>query len=94
MYPSGLLDVVLQVRFFLHAPLQLATVLLAAASAHRICTAVQASTSGAACLSLISSFQMVMGLLIPSFLTFMLDFRVGTSSLPHVQAKSWAALPL
>ena len=78
-----------QVRFFLHAPLQLATVLLAAASAHHICTALQANTAGAACLSLISAFQMVLGLLVPSFLTFMLDFRVGLGYMPHVQAKYW-----
>ncbi|DBA75798.1 hypothetical protein WJX77_002902 [Trebouxia sp. C0004] len=77
----------LKVRFFLHAPLQLATVLLAAASAHHICTAVQANTTGAACLSLISALQMLLGLLVPSFLTFMLDFRVSSSYLPHVQAK-------
>ena len=76
-----------QVRFFLHAPLQLATVLLAAASAHHICTAVQANTTGAACLSLVSALQMLLGLLVPSFLTFMLDFRVSSSYLPHVQAK-------
>lgn len=77
----------LKVRFFLHAPLQLATVLLAAASAHHICTAVQANTTGAACLSLVSALQMLLGLLVPSFLTFMLDFRVSSSYLPHVQAK-------
>ncbi len=78
-----------QVRFFLHAPLQLATVLLAAASAHSVCTAVQANTTGAACLSLISALQMLLGLLVPSFLTFMLDFRVGSGYMPHVQAKCW-----
>lgn len=83
----------MQVRFFLHAPLQLATVLLAAATAQHICTAVQASTSGTACLSLISAQQLVLGLLIPSFLTFMLDFRVGTAYMPHIQAKSWAVIP-
>ena len=83
----------LQVRFFLHAPLQLATVLLAAATAQHICTAVQASTSGAACLSLISAQQLVLGLLVPSFLTFMLDFRVGKNYMPHIQAKSWAVIP-
>ena len=83
----------LQVRFFLHAPLQLATVLLAAATAQHMCTAVQTSTSGAACLSLIGVQQLVLGLLIPSFLTFMLDFRVGTAYMPHIQAKSWAVIP-
>ena len=79
----------MQVRFFLHAPLQLVTVLMAAASARDICGVVQASTNGAACLSLISALQMLWGLLIPSFLTFMLDFRVSTGFIPHVQAKTW-----
>ncbi len=77
----------MQVRFFLHAPLQLATVLLAAASAHHTCTAVQANTTSAACLNLISALQMLLGLLVPSFLTFVLDFRMSSSYLPLVQAK-------
>ena len=82
-----------QVRFFLHAPLQLVTVLLAAASAQDICSAVQATSGGAACLSLISAQQLVLGLLVPSFLMFMLDYRVGSGYMPHIQAKSWARMP-
>ncbi|KAL3144765.1 hypothetical protein ABBQ38_001880 [Trebouxia sp. C0009 RCD-2024] len=83
----------LKVRFFLHAPLQLVTVLLAAASAQHVCSAVQATTGGAACLSLISAQQLFLGLLIPSVLMFVLDYRVGSGYMPHIQAKHWAHMP-
>lgn len=82
-----------QVRFFLHAPLQLVTVLLAAASAQHICSAVHATGGGAACLSLISAQQLILGLLIPSVLMFALDYRVGSGYMPHIQAKHWAHMP-
>ena len=79
----------MQVRFFWHVPLQLASIVLAAGGAPHICRALQANASGTACLSLVTALQMLMGLAVPSFLTFLLDFRISSGYMPHVQPNAW-----
>jgi hypothetical protein len=79
----------LQVRFFLHAPLQLASVLFAAMSTPEICGAFFDSTSNLQCVGIISALQLSLGLLLPSICVHFLERRSGRAFLPHMQAKRW-----
>lgn len=88
-----LLLLCLQVRFFLHAPLQLASVLFAAMSTPEICGAFFDSTSNIRCVGVISVIQLSLGLLLPSICLHLLDGRLGRAFLPHMQAKRWLMNP-
>ena len=82
----------LHVRFFLHAPLQLASVLFAASATTDVCTRIFASTSGLGCMSVVSALQLSLGVVVPSVLVHVLEMRVSPGDkpqLPHVQAKRW-----
>lgn len=79
----------LQVRFFLHAPLQLASVLFAAMSTPEICGAFFESTSNIPCVGIISALQLSLGLLLPSVCVYFLEGKSGRAFLPHMQAKRW-----
>lgn len=83
------LSLPLQVRFFLHAPLQLASVLFAAMSTPEICGAFFDSTSNPQCVGIISALQLSLGLLLPSICVYFLERRSGRVFLPHMQAKRW-----
>jgi hypothetical protein len=80
---------VLQVRFFLHAPLQLASVLFAALSTPNICGAVFESTNNIRCIGLVSALQVSLGLVVPSLCVWLLEGRSGPGRqfLPHAQVK-------
>lgn len=58
----------LQMRFFLHAPLQLASVLFAASSTTDVCSRFLSSTTGLGCMSLVSLLQLSVGVVIPSLM--------------------------
>lgn len=79
----------LQVRFFLHAPLQLASVLFAAMSTPEICGAFFESTPNIRCVGVISALQLSLGLLLPSICVYFLEGRSSRAFLPHMQAKRW-----
>lgn len=83
----------LQVRFFLHAPLQLASVLFAATSTPDICGAFFDSTSSLRCIGIISAVQLSLGLVLPSLMVYLLEGRSGRVFLPHMQAKRWLLHP-
>jgi hypothetical protein len=83
----------LQVRFFLHAPLQLASVLFAATSTPDICGAFFDSTSSLRCVGIISAVQLSLGLVLPSLMVYLLEGRSGRVFLPHMQAKRWLLHP-
>lgn len=83
----------LQVRFFLHAPLQLASVLFAATSTPDICGAFFDSTSSLRCIGIISAVQLSLGLVLPSLMVYFLEGRSGRVFLPHMQAKRWLLHP-
>ena len=53
-----------QVRFFLHAPLQLASVLFAATSTPDICGMFFESTSSLRCIGIVSALQLTLGLVL------------------------------
>ncbi|GAB4823699.1 hypothetical protein N2152v2_010745 [Parachlorella kessleri] len=57
-----------QMRFFLHAPLQLASVLFAASSTTDVCSLLLSSTTGLGCMSLVSLLQLSVGVVIPSLM--------------------------
>ena len=79
-----------QVRFFLHAPLQLASVLLAASATTDVCSRLLAAPSGVRCMGVVSALQLSLGVVLPAVLSHTLDARCGARrSLPHVQAKRW-----
>lgn len=83
-----------QVRFFLHAPLQLASVLFAATSTPDICGAFfDSSTSSLRCIGIISAVQLSLGLVLPSLMVYLLEGRSGRVFLPHMQAKRWLLHP-
>jgi hypothetical protein len=76
-----------QVRFFLHAPLQLASVLFAAMSTPEICGAFFESTSNIRCVGIVSALQLSLGLLLPSICVYFFEGRPSRAFLPHMQAK-------
>eukprot|EP00887_Chlorella_sp_A99_P000529 scaffold17.g529.t1 len=79
-------------RFFLHAPLQLASVLFAASSTTKVCSRFFASTTGLGCMSAVSLVQLSLGVFVPTLLGQLLDARSAGDKpafLPHVQAKRW-----
>lgn len=77
----------MQVRFFLHAPLQLASVLFAAMSTPEICGAFFESTSNIRCVGIVSAVQLSLGLLLPSICVYFCEGRPCRAFLPHMQAK-------
>lgn len=79
----------LQVHLFLHAPLQLTSVVFAASSTSHVCSTMLSSTRGLECLGLISILQLSVGVITPAILVFALDLRTSRTFLPHVQAKRW-----
>lgn len=74
-------------RFFLHAPLQLASVLFAATTTPDVCGALLRDTAGVRCIGLISALQLTLGLLLPTVLVYWLESRSGRTFMPHMQAK-------
>eukprot|EP00878_Enallax_costatus_P017333 GHUV01018204.1.p1 GENE.GHUV01018204.1~~GHUV01018204.1.p1 ORF type:complete len:568 (+),score=175.64 GHUV01018204.1:651-2354(+) len=79
----------LQVRFFLHAPLQLASVLFAATTTPDICGALLDNTSSVRCIGIVSGLQLTLGLVLPSLLVYCLESKPNHAFLPHMQAKRW-----
>lgn len=78
------------IRFFLHAPLQLASVLLAASATTDVCSRLLAAPSGVRCMGVVSALQLSLGVVLPAVLSHTLDARYGAKRLlPHVQAKRW-----
>lgn len=77
----------------MHAPLQLASVLLAAASTTEVCNAVLGESISMACMSLISLMQLSLGLAVPGAILFALDSRTTRTFMPHVQARRWLVHP-
>jgi hypothetical protein len=82
-----------QVRFFLHAPLQLASVLFAATSTPDICGMFFESTSSLRCIGIVSALQLTLGLVLPSVMVYFLESRSGRCFMPHMQAKRWLLHP-
>lgn len=79
-----------QMRFLLHAPLQLASVLFAASSTTEVCGRFFASNTSLGCMGAVSLMQLSLGVLIPSIMCHLLDMRsTDKPYLPHVQAKRW-----
>lgn len=81
-------------RFFVQAPLQLTSVLVAAMSVPPVCVGLlESSTSDARCVVAVSCLQLTLGLLLPAALVFVADeLRLGRSFVPHVQTKKkWLA---
>ena len=79
-------------RLFLHAPLQLASVLFAASSTTEVCSRFFASTTGLGCMSAVSLVQLSLGVFVPAIMVTLLDARSASDKLyylPHVQAKRW-----
>lgn len=78
-------------RFLLHAPLQLASVLFAASATTEVCGLLYGSTSGLGCMGTVSFMQLSLGVVVPSLLQHVLDLHspAGKPYLPHVQAKRW-----
>lgn len=77
-------------RFLLHAPLQLASVLFAAASTTQVCGRFFASTTSLGCMGAVSLMQLSLGVFIPGIMCHVLDMRsTDKPYLPHVQAKRW-----
>jgi hypothetical protein len=88
------LVLLLQVRFLLHAPLQLASVLFAASSAAVVCEPLSTHSSSLQCMALVSGMQLTLGLVLPSALVCYLDSRKGSRTcMPHMQAKRWLVPP-
>lgn len=91
---GGLVVAGSKVRSLLHAPLQLASVLFAAASTTDLCTRAFGSTTGLRCMGAVSLLQLSIGVGLPSVLVHVLDARAaGKKYLPHVQAKRWLVQP-
>ena len=87
---GGLLALGARVRSLLHAPLQLASVLFAAAATTDLCTWAFGSVAGARCMGAVSLLQLSLGVGLPAVLVHVLDSRAGAKPyLPHVQAKRW-----
>lgn len=83
----------LQVRFFLHTPLQLASVLFAATSTPDICGRFFETTDSLRCIGIISMLQLSLGLVLPSVLVYFLESRTGHGFMPHMQVKRWLLQP-
>ncbi len=81
----------MQVRSFLHAPLQLASVLFTAATTTDLCSSLFGGALGLRCMSAMSLLQLSLGVVAPAVLVAVLEARsVGEKPyLPHVQAKRW-----
>lgn len=82
-----------QVRFFLHTPLQLVSVLFAATSTPDICGRFFETTNSLRCIGIISVLQLSLGLVLPSVLVFFLESRSGRGFMPHMQVKRWLMQP-
>ena len=83
-------------RFFLQAPLQMASVLLAASSTSGVCSALLGSRSSLHCLGVISMLQLSLGLLLPSAVIWALEAKTGRAGhtfMPHCVAKRWLLRP-
>lgn len=80
-----------QVRSFLHAPLQLASVVFAAATTTDLCSALFGGVFGLRCMGVMSLMQLSLGVVVPSLLVHVLEMRNSGQKpyLPHVQAKRW-----
>lgn len=78
-------------RFLLHAPLQLASVLFAASSTTEVCGRFFASTTSLGCMGAVSFMQLSLGVFLPGLMCHLLDMRSTADKpyLPHVQAKRW-----
>lgn len=79
----------LRMRALLHAPLQLASVLFAAASTTQLCTQAFGEPKGLRCMGAVSLLQLLLGVLLPSLAAHLVDLKASTGKhhLPHVQAK-------
>ena len=62
-------------RFLLHAPLQLASVLFAASSTSEVCGRFFASNTGLGCMGAVSLMQLSLGVFIPGIMCHLLDMR-------------------
>jgi hypothetical protein len=84
-----------QMRFLLHAPLQLASVLFAASSTTEVCGRFFASNTSLGCMGAVSLMQLSLGVFIPGIMCHLLDMRGSPDKpyLPHVQAKRWLLQP-
>ena len=76
-----------QVRFFLHTPLQLASVLFAATSTPALCGRLWGRTDSLACAASVSALQLALGLALPGALVYVLEGRTGRGFMPHVAVK-------
>lgn len=74
----------MQRRVFLHRPLQLASVLFAAASTGGLCARAFESTASPGCWGLVSCVQLTIGVIVPHLLVFCLDVRTAWKSLRPV----------
>lgn len=84
---AACLIVGLQVRFFLHAPLQLASVLFAATSTREVCGPSVQPASSPRCMLLISALQLFLGFGLPGAIVWALEGRGGRVYMPHMQCK-------
>jgi hypothetical protein len=75
-------------RFLLQAPMQLASVVFAAASTSTVCTAAFASTQGLGCMGLMSALQLSVGVVLPSALIQIMDSRDRAIHAPAGPAKA------
>lgn len=62
-------------RFLLHAPLQLASVLFAASSTTEVCGRFFASTTSLGCMGAVSFMQLSLGVFLPGLMCHLLDMR-------------------
>ncbi|KAI7838043.1 hypothetical protein COHA_008127 [Chlorella ohadii] len=91
----GIAPSTLVMRFLLHAPLQLASVLFAASSTTEVCGRFFASNTSLGCMGAVSLMQLSLGVFIPGIMCHLLDMRGSPDKpyLPHVQAKRWLLQP-
>ena len=68
----------LQMRFLLHAPLQLASVLFAASSTTEVCGRFFSTTTSLGCMGAVSLMQLSLGVFIPGIMCHLLDMRSTT----------------
>ena len=76
-----------QMRFLLHAPLQLASVLFAASSTSEVCGRFFASNTGLGCMGAVSLMQLSLGVFIPGIMCHLLDMR-STGEQRHPRARA------
>jgi hypothetical protein len=79
-------------RFLLHAPLQLASVLFAASSTTEVCGRFFASTTSLGCMGAMSLMQLSLGVLLPSIMCHALDMRSAAGARRHAAAPRLLAL--